>query len=238
MPAERVHTLFYEEISTKMWILPIDDLFMVGKSAASKLKDMGIKTIGDLARYDKNKLIKKFKSHGKLMWEYANGIDNSEVDYKPYDTKSISSSTVLPYNYNNKLEIYKVIKELSSLVGMKLRKKKKYAYSINIWIKYSNFIKESKQISMDNCVNNDKDIYNIAVSLFDKLWDKDTYIRGLCVGVSNLSDCNDKQLSLFNSNDSNVYKNDDKLQDAMDKIRGKYGNNIITYADMLNKNKE
>ena len=233
---DKVHTLFSNEISTKMWKLSISDLFMVGKSASKKLEEMGINTIGKLANYDINILIRKFKSHGKLMWKYANGIDNSEVEYKREDAKSVSTSTVLPYNYSDKLEIYKVLKVLASNTGKKLRSKNMYAYSVNIWIKYSNFIKVSKQLSLDNGINSDKDIYHYACNLFDKLWDNDNYIRGLCVGVANISNNHDAQLTLFNNNynKDNNYK-DDKLQEAMDKIKSKYGDNIITYADMIDK---
>ena len=111
-----------------------------------------------------------------------------------------------------------------------------YAYSVNIWIKYSNFIKVSKQIKIDNGIDNDKDIYNYACYLFDKLWDKDSTIRGLCVGVSNISRNHDTQLSLFNNNSNNIDNSKDKkLQEAMDKIKSKYGDNMIIYADMIDK---
>ena len=236
---DRVHTLYINEISTKMWKLPIEDLFMVGKSASLKLKNIGIKTIGDLANYDKEYLIKKFKSHGKLMWEYANGIDDSEVEYKRDDAKSVSTSTVLPYNYSDREDIYKVLRVLSCNTGKRLRKTNMYAYSVNIWIKYSNFTKVSKQVKLDNAINSDKDIYNYACSLFNNLWDNDNYIRGLCVGVANLSNNHDIQLSLFSNNiDKEKNVKDKKIQEAMDKIKNKYGNNSITYADMLDSDEK
>ena len=235
---DRVHTLFDNEIKTKMWPLPINDLFMVGKSATLKLKEMGIHTIGELACYDEKILIKKFKSHGKLMWEFANGIDNSEVEMKRDDPKSVSSSSVLPYNYSDKKELYKVLRMLASDTGKRLRNKKMYAYSVNIWIKYSDFSKVSKQMSLDNGISSDKDIYEYACILFDKLWDNDTYVRALCVGVSNISSKHDKQLSLFdsNNNSSNDDK-DEKLQKTIDDIRNKYGSDMIRYADIVVKKK-
>ena len=236
---DRVHTLFDNEIKTKMWPLPINDLFMVGKSATLKLKEMGIHTIGELACYDEKILIKKFKSHGKLMWEFANGIDNSEVEMKRDDPKSVSSSSVLPYNYSDKKELYKVLRMLASDTGKRLRNKKMYAYSVNIWIKYSDFSKVSKQMSLDNGISSDKDIYEYACILFDKLWDNDTYVRALCVGVSNISSKHDKQLSLFdsNNNSSNDDK-DEKLQKTIDDIRNKYGDYKIVYADMIKSHKK
>ena len=242
---DKVHTLFDEEVKIKMWPLPIDDLFMLGKSSASKLKEMDIKTIGDLAKTDINLLIKRFKSHGKLMWEFANGIDDSEVNYQEREAKSISASTVLPYNYSSRDECFKVLKSLSLEVGRKLRNKVVYARNVSIWIKYSNFIKVSKQMILDNRIHTDEDIYKYSTILFDKLWNKDNYIRGLCVGVSDFSQEHDMQLSLFDmnsvnkSNKNNEIKSDkdDKLQKVLDEIRNKYGNDKIMYADMLKNDK-
>ena len=237
---DKVHTLFDEEVKYKMWPLPIEDLFMLGKSSAAKLREMDIKTIGELANTDINLLIKKFKSHGKLMWEFANGIDNSEVNYLERDAKSISASTVLPYNYSSRDECFKILKVLSMEVGRKLRNSGMYARNVSIWIKYSNFVKVSKQTILDNRIHTDQDIYKHSTILFDKLWDKDNYIRGLCVGVSDFSQGHDKQLSLFDTEKKLEKKDkqdemDDKLQKVLDEIRNKYGEEKIMYADMMNK---
>ena len=232
---DKVHTLFDYEIKEKIWKLPIEELFMLGRSSALKLKEMGFNTIGDLANSDINFLIKNFKSHGKLMWEFANGIDDSTVNYMEHDAKSISASTVLPYNYSKRDEMLKIMKSLSMEVGKKLRNNRMYAKNVSIWIKYSNFIKVSKQMNLDNAIHNDSDIYEYSVKLFDKLWNKEDYVRGLCVGVSNFRNNNIEQLSLFDMNDTKKKDSikDDKLQKVMDSIRDKYGNDKIMYADML-----
>ena len=236
---DKVHTLFDEEIKDKLWVLPLEDLFMLGKSSALKLREMGFKTIGDIAVSDINMLIKIFKSHGKLMWEFANGIDNSEVAYLEHDAKSISSSTVLSYNYSKREEMLKILRNLSMDVGRRLRTNGMYAKNVSIWIKYSNFIKVSKQINLDNVIHTDNDIYSNSIMLFDKLWNKEDNVRGLCVGVSNFTYNNDKQLSLFDINKTNEKKSikDDKLQKVLDEIRNKYGNDKIMYADMFKKDK-
>lgn len=230
---DMVHTLFDNEVRDKMWKLPIEDLFMIGKSSSKKLREIGINTIGDLAIYNREILVKKFKKFGSLMWEYANGIDNSLVVYEREDAKSISSSTTLAYNYSNRDEIYKVFKNLSMEVGRKLRDNKMYASVINIWIKYSDFERISKQIKVNNAVNTDEEIFRYSKLLFDKIWDNDRSIRGLCVGVSGVNHNKDTQLSLFN--DNIVKDNGDSLQKILDDIRNKYGNDSIVYASMIGK---
>ena len=232
---DKVHTLFTNEVKDKMWGLNVDELFMIGKASSKKLHELGINTIGELANTDIEFLIRHFKSMGKMMWEYANGIDNSVVESERGNPKSISNSMVLPYDYSNIDEIYKIIRKLSCDTGKKLREKKMYTSNVNIWIKFHDFSKVSKQIALDNLINSDNDIYENAIKLFNKLWsaDSDKKIRALCVGVANLTDIYKVQLSIFN--DNKIQEKKDELKDTLDIIRKKYGDKSITYADKIDK---
>ncbi len=229
---DKVHTLLLKEIKDKMWNLDVADLFMIGRVSSKKLHDLGINTIGDLANSDIDFLVRNFKSMGKMMWEYANGIDNSEVETDYGNPKSISNSVVLPYDYSNLEDIYKVLKELSIETGKKLRIKKMYAPNVSIWVKFHDFSKISKQLTLDNLISSDEDIYNNALKLFNKIWnpDDDKKVRSLCVGVSNLTDVYKVQLSIFGS-DNHEDKKTDELQKTIDDIRKRYGDKSITYAD-------
>lgn len=235
---DKVHTLFNYEVKEKMWPLPIEDLFMVGKSSAKKLKELNINTIKDLAQADEKLLYKYFKNRTTQMINSANGIDNSKVEYEYEDPKSISNSTSLAYNYKIKEDIQKVIKELSTQTGDKLRKNKLYASNVNIWIKYKDFTKISKQEKLPNPINSDIDIYNNAIKLFNKIWNEES-IRAICVGVSDLSKNNNIQLNLFNTPKiiKEHKKENENLQKTIDTLNKKY-NNIITYANKIKNKKE
>ena len=236
---DKVHTLHISEIKDKMWVLPVSDLFMIGKSTNKKLLELGINTIGELANTDMDFLVKHFKNMGRLMWSYANGIDYSEVESDYGNPKSISTSEVLPYNYSNIDDIYRELKSLSMDTGKKLRNKKMYAPNVSIWVKFHDFTKVSKQITLDNLIDSDEDIYNNAVKLFDKLWnnDSDKKIRALCVGVSNLTDIYKVQLSIFGNDDIKNNNINDNLQKTLDEIKKKYGDKSITNASKF-KNKD
>lgn len=225
----KVHTLFSNEVESKMFPLMVDDLFMIGKASSKKLHAMGINTIEELARYDEDKLILAFKSMGKMMHEYANGIDNSPVYYEREAAKSISSSTVLPYNYHDVVMIHDVIHDLSCEIGRKLRDNKKYASTIGVWIKYNYFEKYSRQLKLDFSISTDEEIYNNARNVFDDLWNHDSGIRSVCVFISGFSDERKKQLSLFDLPSGDDFDND-KLQNVIDEIRDKYGNKVIVYG--------
>jgi len=228
----RVHTLFSNEVKDKLWSLPVNELFMIGKSSSKKLKDMNINTIGELAVYSIDGLTKNFKSMGKMMHEYANGIDDSPVHYEREAAKSISSSTVLAYNYKDESKIKEVIMSLSMEVGKKIRDNKMYADTIGVWIKYSYFDKISKQEKLDYSISTDEEIYNNAARIFYKLWNNEDGIRSICVFISGLSSVRKKQLSLFDIDNENDNKSeiDEKLQHVIDNMRNKYGNDIIKYG--------
>lgn len=231
---DKVHTLFKNEIKEKMWPLPIEELFMIGKSTSKKLKELNINTIEDLAKSTPEKLTKYFKNKTINMIESANGIDNSKVEYEYSDPKSISSSTSLPFNYKNKEDIYIILKELAIDTTTRLKKSNLYAQNINIWIKYTNFTKISKQTKLNNPTKNEIDIYNNAIKLFNKIWNEEP-VRALCVGVSDLTKTNNIQLDLFSQN-KYIKKDDKKLQETIDNLNKKY-NNIIMYADTINTKK-
>ena len=228
----KVHTLFSNEVKEKMWLLPVNELFMIGKSSSKKLMDMNINTIGELANVSCQELTKRFKSMGKMMHDFANGIDTSPVHYEREAAKSISASTVLPYNYRDQNKIKEVIMELSMDVGKKIRDNKMYADTVGVWLKYSYFEKISKQEKLDYSISIDDEIYNNALRVFNKLWNKEDGIRSICVFVSGLSPTRRKQLSLFDIDNHNINKVevDEKLQDVLDNMRNKYGNDIIKYG--------
>jgi len=87
-----VHTLFPEEISSKLWPLPLEDLFGIGKSTAKRLHSLGFRTIGDLARANRQYLISNFKSQGEYIWNSANGIASADLTYIPPANKGYGKS--------------------------------------------------------------------------------------------------------------------------------------------------
>ena len=113
-----------------------------------------------------------------------------------------------------------------------------YALNVTIWVKFHDFTKISKQLTLENLINQDEDIYENAIKLFNKIWttDSEKKVRALCVGVANLTDNYKVQLSIFNEQKIQIKKESTKLKNALDKIKYKYGEKAITYADKIEKN--
>ena len=232
---DKVHTLFQNEIKDKMWPLNVADLFMIGKRTSLKLHELGINTIYDLAHADYQMLTRHFKSMAKMMIEYANGIDNSKVEGEYDEPKSISASTVLPFDYDNINLIKPIIRNLTIDIGKRLRQHNYYALVIGISIKYSNFYKVSKQRKLNKAISSDIDLYNISLEIFNQLWNGEP-IRHVTVFISNFTLHNDIQLSLFENSKTVIY--DSKLQKVVDNLRNKFGNDKIIYGDMAKKDKK
>ena len=227
---DKVHTLFEEEISTKMWSLPVSELFMLGKKTLPKLYNMGIKTIGDLAKQDKETMIKKFGKHGLMMWEFSNGIDNSEVRYLEEKPKGIGNSVTLPRDLVNIEEIEKVLLTLAEQVAYRLRKYKMYANVVNVQLRTKDFKDFSHQKKLMNATSNTKEIYRIAKELLEEMYKKGTFIRLVGLRVDNLVENDEVQLSLFSNEED---KKQEKLDEVIDELKEKYGYNSVTRAGKL-----
>ena len=229
---DKVHTLFPEEIPVKMWPLPVKDLFMVGRSSASKLELLGIKTIGDLAKMDPTLIEAHLKSHGRTIWEYANGIESVHIDDRTKtDTsnKGIGNSTTLSTDVTTEEEAGKVLLELSESVAGRLRKAGFLAGMLSVEIRYSTFTNVSHQMQLVSPSQATQVIYEAALRLFHELWNG-TPVRLLGIRTSKLSDCQVRQMNLFD-----YVKNDkqEKLDQALDSIRQKYGSKAVMRGSFL-----
>lgn len=229
---DRVHTLFKEEIPTKMWNLPISELFMLGKKTVPKLYNMKIRTIGDLAKSDKNLLIKKFGKHGKLMWEYANGIDSSEVQYIKEKPKSVGNSVTLPMDIANIEQLEEVLLSLTEQVAYRLRKQDLMANVVSVQLRTKSFEDFSHQAKLDNSTSSTKVILKKAKQLLNEMFKQGMFIRLIGVRVDNLVLKNEMQLSLFGNTESDEKQR--KLDSVIDLLNEKYGYNSIIRAGKLN----
>ena len=230
---DKIHTLYKDEIEEKMWILPVEELFMVGKKSAVKLKSIGIIKIRDLALSNKKILIRRFGKFGATIWENANGLNNEEVIYEEESPKSIGNSFTLAKDCSNIDELNKVLLTLSEKVGYRLRKSKLKAYTIGIQLKTSEFITFSHQKKIHTPTNNTHEIYVESKKLL-KMYYQNQTIRLIGIKLDNLTDNEFNQISMFEQQTIKKEKNS-KLDNVIDNIKDKYGYDSITLGSIMKK---
>lgn len=228
----KVHTLFPWEIQKKMWPLPVEELYMAGRSSVSILHKLGICTIGQLAGTDPAVLVSHLKSHGRMLWNYANGIDNTPVVSSPARAKGIGNSITLSRDASTAKEAEEFLRSLSESVSKRLRDAHLLAGSLCVEIKYHTFVTTSHQMILDPPSYASGVIYEKACLLFSDLWNK-TPIRLLGIRAGKLlPEDTPVQMSLF---DPDFSKNEKlrKLDLALDQINRKFGEGSVVRGSML-----
>ena len=231
---DKVHTLFPEEVPLKMWPLPINELFMAGKSSVDTMKKLEINTIGDLAKADPALIELHLKSHGRMLWNFANGIDDSQVQSKPLEAKGIGNSTTLSEDAATYEEVQKVFKSLAQSVGGRLKKAGQKAMMVSMEVKYHNFQTMSHQRQLSKPTDKEEEIYDAACQLFLESWNGEP-VRLLGIRTAKLVDASEpEQLSLF---DIKIPEKPDekhqKLNKAMEEIRKKFGDSAVMKASEM-----
>ena len=216
---------------------------MCGRSSVETLHKLEIMTIGDLANSDPAIITAHLKSHGRLLFEYANGIDESIVETMQADAKGIGNSTTLSKDVTKREDACHVLLELSESVARRLRESGQTAEMISVEIKYNTFKKVSHQKTLQTPTAGSDTIYRTACALLDELWDG-TPIRLLGIRSSKLlSETEPVQLSLFDTSVISMEAGSSKppisaqkearLEQALDSIRQKYGAGAIVRGSLL-----
>lgn len=231
---DKVHTLFADEIEKKMWNLPAGELFLVGRSSAKKLAGLGIRTIGDIAQMDRELLQLHFGRQGVTMWEFANGIDESEVRAQSDAAKSYGNSVTLSFDVTDAPSAKKILLSLCETVGARLRADRAFVRSVTVTIKDCDFRTTSHQAGLEDATNVTEIIYREACLLFDQLWDQ-TPIRLLGVSTGKITDDSYSQMELFSTAPANAPAPEklSKLNAAIDQIRSRYGEDSVKRARFL-----
>lgn len=229
---DKVHTLLNkEEVETKMWPLPINDLFGVGKASTKRLIDAGIKTIGELAKSEPGfiKMLVGDKA-GDHMYALANGIDESPVTDEEREAKSYSVVTTVEENITSYEVANQILLGLADSVCTRMRKEGAKAYCVSVKIRSDDFKNQSHQLNLSDATDVTEEVYETSKTLFANLWDGKTPLRLMGIALSNISKDEEEQLSLFVDEEKEKQK---KVDAAMDSIRSKYGMSKIMRGSVM-----
>ncbi|MCM1415065.1 MAG: DNA polymerase IV [bacterium] len=230
---DKVHTLFPEEIARKMWPLPVSDLFLAGRATVEKLRGVGIQTIGELAQADEGMIRSLLKKHGQTIQSYARGgdLDLSMISHEA--NKGYGNSLTAPEDIVTEEYARHLLLSLSETVGARLRSDGVMIGVVSVHLITCEFRRMNKQMQLDSPTNITEEIYRAACQAFDKLWDKKTPLRQLGVHTTKVQEDAARQYSIF---DLEKDERLEKLDKAVDQIRGKFGEDAIFRASFLKGN--
>lgn len=223
---DRVHTLWRHEIPKKMWPLPVGDLFYVGHSSLKKLSNLGIRTIGELAAMDPALLRGHMKSHGQLIWQYANGLDDSPVIDIPPAAKGYGNSLTTPQDVQGPELAKKYLLSLSETVSARLRADGVKMSMVSISLRDWDLRFYGHQITLSVPTDLTIEIYAAVCRCFDEVWDG-IPLRHLGIHTGRVSRDDFRQIQMFDKVD---YEKARKLECAVDSIRKRYGMDSIKRA--------
>ena len=226
---DKVHTLYKDEIVSKLWPLDVGDLFMCGKSTKKELNKFSIYTIGDLAKKDLKFLERHFKSQGKYLYNASRGLDDDKVEVKTSKNQSISVTETLPYNLTDPDKLKEILFRQTEEITRELRSKKLFTKTVAVIFKNSNFISYSAQATLDKPTNNTKEILKKIYEVFDNNYKEDE-IRLIGARLANLTNTKEEQISLFDQEENE--EKEDSIQKTIDNINNKFGKSLIKPASL------
>jgi DNA polymerase-4 len=229
--------LWEHDIPIKFWPLPVKEMYGVGGKTAEKLNRMGIRTIGELARFNVSLLVKTFGKGGNDIHLHANGIDHSPVvAHMADEMKSIGRSKTLPEDISDIEKAKLVLMELADDIGMTARRHGKKGRTVHITLKYSDFRVVTRQTAISaTCTT--REIYQAGCSLLEQNWNRFHSVRLIGISLSGFhEESSSGQMTLFDQTEE-IVKNDknERIDRAMDKIRNKHGSEKITFAALAKK---
>jgi len=210
--------------------LPIERIWGVGRVTAERLRSLGIETIGDLAGWPEEDLVRAFGDAGRHLYRAARGIDASRVE-TGRERRSISQERTFGRDEGDRRTLERTLLGMAENVAARLRQQGLVAETVRLKLRTPAFVTHTRQVSLAQPTDQGQVIYAAALQLLHENWRQGQQLRLLGVGVSGLLDHSGYQLSLFDRSDQRRTR----LNRAVDAIRDRYGHDAITRASLLRR---
>ena len=218
----------------KVWPLPASEILYVGRATTKKLAKYGVNTIGDLAKVDPDTLHSWFGKNGIALWVYANGLDHSRVmpvDFHP-EVKSVGHGITCSHDLLNEAEVWRVMLELSQDIGHRLRQYHLAAKGVQISVRNHDLYGEQFQMRLPYPTQSPLEVAQAGRLLFGARYNWNSDVRAITVRAINLVNSDTPiQLDMFGDWDARLKQQ--RLDDCIDQIRGRFGNRSIVSASLL-----
>lgn len=210
--------------------LPAQALWGVGPKTAERLSEIGIHTIGDIANWPVDDLIRRFGKNGAELSRHAHGISESSI-VTEHESKSISQETTFARDIKDGEKLRQVLRELSGQVGVHLRNSKLKGRTVKLKLRWHDFNTLTRQTTLSSPTDQDEEIYRAVAGLFEAVWQTARPVRLLGVGVSHFAEPDTRQLSLWDVKPADRQR----LQQVLEELQARYGRQTIARGSELKK---
>jgi DNA polymerase-4 len=224
-PPNAVTVVPFGEEATFLSPLPADMLWGVGPKTSARLTELGIYTIGDIAKWPESEMIRMFGENGRDLARHSKGIDDRPITTER-ETKSISQEITFSRDVRDDKLLEKTLHEQSAEVARQLRKNDLAGSTIKLKIRWPDFTTLTRQTTLHHRTDHEDEIEKATLDLLKSVRKPNQAVRLIGVGVSGLGQPI-RQLGLWDTEDEKSRK----LQEAVDELREKYGNEVIHRGD-------
>lgn len=217
--------------------LPVEDILMVGEATKKALNNIGIKTIGELARMPLERAKEYLGKQGTMIWYYANGLDESDVSTVGYSEKpkSISNGTTPPDDINTLEEAKVIMTRLCESVSLRTRNEEMKGCVVSINFRDTELKSTVRQRRIDSYIDVSTDILKVALSLLEENYDFSIPLRSITVGLTGLknSDAILDQVSIFDAEEVKDAHREAQIDKTIEDLRKRFGFKVIKRANAL-----
>jgi len=214
----------------RFWDRGVEELWGIGEKTRQALAKLGIRTVGQLAKFPRELLTYHFGLNGENMQEAALGRDENPVVpyYDGIPVKSMGHEITLPEDISDKEALLAQLLRLSDMVGRRLRADHYLGRIVSVKIRDSKFRTTIRQRALATVIDDEHEIFHTAALLLEEHWDGRP-LRLIGVSVSGLVSAEGHyQHSLFDQDEHRR-----KMLEAVDSLRDKFGEHSLVKAGVL-----
>ncbi|MGM9607076.1 MAG: DNA polymerase IV [Oscillospiraceae bacterium] len=214
-----------------VWPLPVTDLLFVGRSAAGVLAKYGVRTIGQLAAFDRTALSDLLGKQGEQLWQYANGLEHSPVapagTYVP--PKSVGNGETFSRDLQGTDQLREGLRPLAEQVAERLRKHHMKCTALQLTIRDPHFRDICRQRPLNAPTCTALDLLRAALDILADCWPEDAPVRALTLTALSLVPEGQaaEQMDLFDASAPRRRDKRETLERTMDQLRAKYGRDKV-----------
>lgn len=215
--------------------LPVRKLSGIGASTERALSEMGIRTLGELARARDEQVIGRLGKVGRMVLERSRCEEDDAVVVED-DVKSVSNETSFARDLTARADIEAAIDTMAAKVARRLRRKSLAGNTLALKVRYSDFKTRSNQVKLEKRSDDESEFIPLLHQMLDSLWQEGMALRLVGVAVTGFEEePQDNQLSLFEddlceSESGNSFRN---LADATDMVKERFGESAVVFGREL-----